>query len=595
MANLLRYIWIAGIVLLMCSIESRVLAQQAFTLQILPVDKDTTFVLKDFTFKRTFTNPLQLRDYVKKLPGLFHANGYATASVDSVIEKENKTIVHLFIGEKYTWADIKVNPADFSLIQQAGAQVGPLKGKPFDMQQYDRMQDKLLNYLENNGYPFAKLSLDSLSFSGNEVSANLKVDKGVLYRIDSIRISGTAKISKNFIHRYLDMARGSLYKKERLDKINQRMLELSYLEQIQPWDITMLSTAGIVNLYLQPRKNNQVNILAGFLPNNQQSGKLLFTVDANLKLANALGGGEKLGIIWQQLQAKSPRIHIDFNQPFIFNSPFGIDLLFDLYKRDSTFLNINADAGLSYIFSANSTGKLLIQSRQTNVLEIDTFRVKNLKQLPDVADVTTINLGAEYEINTTDYRFNPRKGNEFSIFMAVGNKKIRKNTTITQLKSPGFDFNRLYDSIKLNTYLLRVKLTAAKYFPLGKQAAIKTGLTGGWLESPNFFRNELFQIGGYKLLRGFDEESIFTNRFLAATVEYRYIIGQNSNFFVFTDGGVTRNNILGKTFSYLGAGLGLNLETKTGIFNISYAAGKRNDLPFDIKQSKIHFGFTSIF
>jgi len=47
--------------------------------------------------------------------------------------------------------------------------------------------------------------------------------------------------------------------------------------------------------------------------------------------------------------------------------------------------------------------------------------------------------------------------------------------------------------------------------------------------------------------------------------------------------------------TYLGIGTGLAFETKTGIFNISYAVGKRNDLNFDLRQSKIHIGFVSLF
>jgi hypothetical protein len=37
------------------------------------------------------------------------------------------------------------------------------------------------------------------------------------------------------------------------------------------------------------------------------------------------------------------------------------------------------------------------------------------------------------------------------------------------------------------------------------------------------------------------------------------------------------------------------VETKQGIFNISYAAGKRDDVKFNLRQSKIHFGYTSFF
>jgi hemolysin activation/secretion protein len=229
------------------------------------------------------------------------------------------------------------------------------------------------------------------------------------------------------------------------------------------------------------------------------------------------------------------------------------------------------------------------------VLEIDTLRIKVSKRLPDIADVNSLNLGFDYDVFNTDYRFNPRKGSEFGVSVSAGNKTIRKNNTITQIKDPFFNYNNLYDTLKLKTYQLRLRLKAAQYFTLGKQAVLKAGLNTGLYESSNYFRNELFQIGGYRLLRGFDEESIFANKYAVGTLEYRYLVGLNSNFFVFSDIGWSNNRISQKSNSYFGAGAGLSFETKGGIFNISYAAGKRNDLNFDIRQSKIHFGYVSLF
>ena len=43
-------------------------------------------------------------------------------------------------------------------------------------------------------------------------------------------------------------------------------------------------------------------------------------------------------------------------------------------------------------------------------------------------------------------------------------------------------------------------------------------------------RNELFQIGGNKLLRGFDEASIFTPTYSILSLEYRLALGKNSYF-----------------------------------------------------------------
>jgi hemolysin activation/secretion protein len=139
--------------------------------------------------------------------------------------------------------------------------------------------------------------------------------------------------------------------------------------------------------------------------------------------------------------------------------------------------------------------------------------------------------------------------------------------------------------------------TAAKYLPIGKQGTFKVGINGGIFQSDQIFRNELFQIGGYKTLRGFDEESEYVSQYGVLTLEYRYLIGLNSYFFGFTDGAWAGNsgNSPRLNHTYLGAGLGLALETKAGIFNLAWAIGKRDDTPFNLRQSKIHFGFVNFF
>ena len=597
MSKLIRYRLIACACMLMwCGCLSKASAQNIHQLTIRSIDKDSVYVAQNLHLETSFKSRQQADVYVSKLASLLQSKGYISASIDSVVSLEEQTIVYLFCGENFGSLTLHIRPQDVDLLQRAGWKnsAEPTRQLTFDV--YHAEQEKLLDYLENNGYPFAKINLDSIRINSTNIDAELNIDKSIFYHIDSVRLYGPAKLSRNFIHRYLNIERRSFYQKQKLEKINQRLLELPYVEQIQPWDITMLNTGSIVNLYLQPKRSNQVNVLAGFLPSNQQlGGKLLLTVDANLQLQNAFAHGERVELIWQQIQPKSPRLHMQYTQPYLFNSPFGVDFLFELFKKDSSFLNINGQLGVLYMLGANRTAKVTLQTLTTNVLQVDTFRIKAFKTLPDVADVSSLNIGVDYDVMNTDYRFNPRRGNEFTLSLNAGKKTIRKNNLITQIKDPSFNYNKLYDTIKLNTYQLRLRLKAAHYFRTGKQSVLKAGVNTGWYESPSYFRNELFQIGGYRLLRGFDEESIFANKYAVGTIEYRYLVGLNSNFFVFSDFGWSNNNIIKQSNGYIGAGVGLSFETKGGVFNLSYAAGKRNDLPFDIKQSKIHFGYVSIF
>ena len=163
---------------------------------------------------------------------------------------------------------------------------------------------------------------------------------------------------------------------------------------------------------------------------------------------------------------------------------------------------------------------------------------------------------------------------------------------------PNFNFSSLYDSIKPKTYRFKMVASAAHYFSLGKAGTIKSAANIGWIESPQNFQNELFRIGGYALLRGFNEESIYASKYLVLTGEYRYLVGTNSYFFGFSDVGFTHTKFNAGDYSnsFISGGIGLEFETKFGLLNLSYAVGKRDDVKFDIRNSsKIHFGYINYF
>ncbi|MFZ4770661.1 MAG: BamA/TamA family outer membrane protein, partial [Ferruginibacter sp.] len=207
-------------------------------------------------------------------------------------------------------------------------------------------------------------------------------------------------------------------------------------------------------------------------------------------------------------------------------------------------------------------------------------------------------IGVDYEWNNTNYSLNPRSGNEIKLVFSTGTKTIKKNNDILSLKDQAFDYSTLYDSIKLKSYQIRAKIIGAHYFPLGKRNTLRLSVNAGLLNSESIFRNELFQIGGFKLLRGFDEESIFATQYAVFTAEYRLLVAQNSFFYGFSDIGFSKSAYQANSTQqqFLSGGIGMVFETKNGLLNMNLAVGKRNDLPFDLrKASKIHFGYVNYF
>jgi outer membrane protein assembly factor BamA len=574
-----------------------------YALHILPVDKDSAFLQKKLKLITDFKSRDACTEYIYNLLPLLQGKGYATASVDSISYDANGATLRLYTGNAFRWAQISTRRVEPGLLIAVAWNDKTFSRRPLDLRQFQARQQQLLDYLENNGYPFAKVSLDSVTLKGDdEIFAILRIDKGPLYKIDSIRVYGPARISNEFLQRYLNITNGSTYRKEKLEAIHKKMLELPYVEEQQPWSMTMLAEGSVINLYLKPKKSSQINALVGFLPSSDPllGNKILVTGEATINLKNALGNGESIGLNWQQLQTGSPRLDLSFQQPYLFHSPFGLNASFNLYKQDSSYINVNLMLGAQYTLSSNQTGSVFIQEMTSSLLNVDTLEIIASHALPAEADVSATSLGLSYDFNNTNYRFNPLRGNELSFLGTVGIKKVKENPLIAQLKDQSdsaFNFSSLYDTVRKQSYEFLVRVSAAHYFPLTRASTLKLAFNGGIFSSPNTYRNELFLIGGYRLLRGFDEQSILASQYTVGTLEYRYLVGMNSFLFTFLDIGWAKNTVPGYNLnsSFLGTGLGMAFETKAGIFNISYALGKRNDTQLNFHDAKIHLGYVSFF
>lgn len=578
-------------------------AQQNYALRIIPADTTETASVGELRLRSEFPNRAVCVRFVEELPGLLRAKGYITHSVDSLVYDSASARIWLYLGKRYKWNNIRMNSTTDTALRALRI---PWKNRNANFDELYKTELRILAYYQERGYPFTKISLDSLEIAGENLSAVLRTEKGIIHKIDSIHVNGKARISSSFLQRHLNIYNGSIYRKSTLDAVSKKMSELPYLQQSYPPDLTMLGGSSILNLYLQPKKSSQVNVLLGIIPapasalGPDQKTKLLITGDVNILLNNSIGLGETIGLTYQKMAAGTPRLNVLYKHPYILRSNFGAEFAFEMYKRDSAYLNLDVQMGVRYQAGVNQFARVFFQHQKTNAYP-DSAVLKLTKRLPDNLDMKLYNIGFGYEYNNTDYRRNPSKGNELGATLAFGTKKILVNSGITDLKdplNPQFNFASLYDTVKTSTFQFKVKANAARYFRTGKTGVLKTAISGGLLISQYYLRNELFQLGGYKLLRGFDEESIFAAQYLVGTAEYRYRLpGPDSYFFVFTDFGYAQNKLNNQPVEhyYLAAGLGLTFATKAGLFNVSLASGKRDDLPFGVKQTKIHFGYVNLF
>ncbi len=565
-------------------------------------DKDTQVHESPLKLQSVFDSREKALEYIGNLKSALGLKGYSNASIDSLHADSARASVFLYLGNKLQW---RLHLDSLSPVVRNEAGIGNKKGEIL-VNDYNRVagiENKILNYYENRGFPFVKLSREKSNINKEEISTFLKVDPGVLYHIDSIKIFGKGKIRNNFMQHYLGISDGDVYNKSKLEQVSKLIADLPFLQEQNPWSLTMLGTGATLNLFLQPRRSSEVNALIGFLPGNSITGKTKITADVRLNLKNALGGGETLLLNWQQLQAQSPRLDLGLNLPYLFNTPYGIDASFGLLKQDSSWLLLTGKIGIQYFWNAHKSVQVFYQMRNSYLLQggFDTTNIILTKRLPQFIDVRSSAAGLTYHLENTDYSLNPRRGNVLLLSATAGIRKVTPNDEITQLKDPAdpdFDFHKLYDTVNKKSYVTTVNFSESHFFPVGKKNTLKLSADAGWLQSPQVFQNELFRIGGYELLRGFDEKSIYADRYGVASMEYRALTGINSYLFLFSDFGLTHTTLGGAGFtnSFISGGLGLKLETKVGLLNIAYAVGKRDDVKFNFRNaSKIHFGYINYF
>ncbi len=568
-------------------------AQEGLTLRLLPLDADSAEISELMTLPTRYPDSVALIDGLRKAVDELHARAYLEASVDTLVRKDTTFVAFLHLGPAYRWARLAPGNIEQAFLEKSGFRERLYRNQRFSFAEVRALQEELLTYAENHGYPFARTWLDGIRIEGETVSARLRMDKNYLVLLEELAVSGDVKISQAYLSNYLGLRPGSPYDQSRILRVRDRLRELPFLKARQDPTVTFEGDRATVNLNLERKRASRFDFLIGVLPNSNQLGRMLITGTFNGEFQNQFGLGERIFAEFERLRPETQELNLAFNYPYVLDLPFGADLKFNLYKRDTTYLDLEYDLGIQYLFEGGNYLKAFWNNRSSSLLTVDAVALEQRETLPDQLDVRNTSFGLEYLYQRLDYRLNPRRGWSVMLRGGAGTKVIKRNNRIEEL-----DYGFLYDSLQLRTFQYRLNARLAYFLPLFSSSTIKAEVQGGYLlsESPVYL-NEQFRIGGNRLLRGFDEEFIFATNYTVATLEYRLLIGQNSYLYAFGDYAYVEDVTTQKRDLYqpYGYGAGITFETKVGLFGISLAYGARQGTPVDFSAPKVHFGYVSLF
>lgn len=558
------------------------------------MDSASTKNFKIPDYIKVFATPKERLREVQKLLETVHDESYLTATADSMlyegnapVQDSNKLTAFLRPGKPYKWASLRKGNVEEVALNLSGYRDKIFRNKPLYFKTAAKLLNNLLCYYENHGYPFTKIKLDSIQINENIISASLEVDKKNAETIDSIVIHGNLKLSPQYLYGYLGIKTGDLYDESKVAAISSRIKALPFVTETRPMQVVFIKDKVKILLYLSKKNADQFNGIIGILPNN--TGKVIITGDVSLQLQNAFHRADEIGFHWQHLQPLTENLTVNFSYPYLFQTPVGIDEKFKLFKQDTTYLQLDNKFGFKYLFIGGNYLEVYYENIITNLLS--TTILQNLTSPPPpFTDGTTDLYGIEYKVRQLDYIYNPRRGYDLLGSVAVGQNNIRENAAVNP---------DIYGGMALNSIEYRGTLVADYYIPVAFRAAIKFGVKGGYIQDPSLLLNDLFRIGGLEVLRGFNEQSLYVSQYAVGTVEFHYLLEQNSFLFLFYDQGWCRET-LASYIQYFndtpgGFGAGMDFETKAGIFSFSYALGNGRGNPLNFSTGKINFGIVNYF
>ena len=522
---------------------------------------------------KTFKDSLQLFKYLKSIQNTAIKKGYLLSSFDTISYQNKNVKAHFSLGKKFGKANLSITTENLSLLKNSmNISEKLIQNIDFTPLQISSILKNIYKTLENNGYPFAKVWLSNIEIKDDQLSAEVSIEKEQYYEWNKINLKGDNSISEIFITNLIGIKVGTSYNQSDFKKISKRLKQANFISEIKPAEILFTKDGVELFLYLKSNPISSANGVIGFQP-DPTTNNLNLTGDLSLKLVNVIKRGELLELNWKSIKDQTQSLNTKLNYPFLFNTNFGIDGQFQLYKLDSSFLELKSSIGVQYFMKGGNYIKLFYQNISSNVI------TKNVSTNL-MGNVNTNNYGLALYKRQFDYIPNPTNGFSINTELSIGSRKSTISDTSTTITS--------------TTY--RGEISLEWVYPLHKRHVLYFSNFSAFYHAPIIFQNEVERFGGQTSQRGINEQELFATTKTTSRVEYRFLVDKNSRAFLFYDQTWYENNAASYyQDSPFGFGAGFSFGTNIGTFSLSYALGKQYSNPILLRDGKIHFGYISYF
>ena len=517
-------------------------------------------------FINSNNNDINLKDLSKKIDSL-KKQGYFNLEIIEKVKKDSLNYkVTIDLNQKFENIYIY---GESRMINFKGKNVKIIEGKKHYSIKINELESFLTKSSEdiaNKGYPFNKVQLNNIKdFDSTNLYASINVKLNVKRKSDKVIIKGYENFPKAFLKHYLKYSNKDDFNFDVIKKKSEEINKLGFVSQIKDPEILFKKDSTIIYLYLEKVKNNSFDGFIGFAT-NEENEKLEINGYMDIRLHNTLNYGEKINVNYRSTNDNDRFLKTNITTPYIFNTALGLELDLNLTKKDSTYIKDEQSVGLNF----------LIKNKHNLSFHLSTLNSTSSLE-------TTNELIKDYKSNFKKIKYDFKKVN-------INNKLI----PVKFLTSIELSTGKRKDNLETKTQN-RYFIKTFNNFNITKSSSIYLNLEAYGLNSSNYYLNEMLLFGGINSIRGFEENSIATNKLFLINTEYRIKLNNDIYINTILDTAYYENTLANIRDNIYGVGFGLNINTNSGVFRLNYANGIRKGQDIDLKLSKIHISFSNIF
>ena len=485
--------------------------------------------------------------------------GFFTARIDSISKTNKELIAYLDLGKKINEIIIVTKKENTNGIIDSGIDSIKIKTREFS-----DLTNQLLKQIDRKGNSFSEITYVNPLLKNDTLFLEMKISNSSPRKIDKVITRGYEDFPKKFISKYFLIDKNTVFSKQKLYQVSALSNKLDFIKEKKAPEVLFKKDSTHLYLFLDKIGISSFDGLVNF--SSKENGKgLLLNGNLDLKLNNTFNTGEKFEIIWNKVSDEKTDFKINSYVPYILNSKFSTTLEFYLYRQDSTFINTNFELKTDYSINQKSHASILYSSEKSNYL----LNISN----NDLASYSNYFIGLGYELKKSSTSNLYKYKNGLNLNLTIGKRKTDRES-INQLK---FHFSAFAN----------VQINNRGYLNIKNES--------GLLTSKNYLLNELFRIGGANSIRGYNEQSIFTNGYSYSNIEFRYSLDTSSYLYSITDLGVYKENTTSKIKKLLGIGAGYQFRIGNNLVNLGYVISTNSSTNAKLNSSRLVVRWTSFF